>query len=624
MNHRRYRFLATAMFAALAALTLAPPRAAADDDTTDPAAWAPADSVLFMGIDDVTKLIAQVKQSSFYKLMHDPDLKDLPGQTSLPQKFTQEFRKQVAGALDIQPDKLRNPFAGPVALFASRPRDEDAGTDVTVALVAGVGDHKLAAEYYEKATRKFRSIADNHEKVSFRSHTIDVFTTENHSDEADDGESDDQDNSPPDATSPEDNFKQMTDEAFSKIFSADAMPEKLALCLTDDRLIVASAPETIKNVLRRKPGSGATLLETDNYKTLLHKFKPVGAVRFVLNLSSFFDMMEADDGHKAKETIDMLGLRSMRAVIGHLDYGGKEYESRFEAELLISGPRTGLAKILSMKNTPLAPPKTVASDTFMYWRVNLDILALLDEIERIVRQNDADAADQMHRTLESVPFGEGQTLNLRKEVFAALDPPMILALGFAQPYNPDCPRFLFSLGVKDKDALTRFLGRLTEVAAGMLIERESRGQLVYDASFGGMSVTVGDDALLIGTTPAVDRAMQPGAKRETLAALPDYRRLAALAPPDAWCVVYVDSRRMYEGALELARHKDALMAAQFSNPAAMMTSQFVESLTQGIKPEDIDRARALLKYQASAILTIRTTPDGLHLVNIQLHPAAGD
>ncbi len=617
MNTRRNRLVALTLIA------LGAPALAAPAEATDPAAWAPADALAFIGVDDVAKLTAQIKRSNFYKLMHDPDLKDLPGQASIPQKFTEEFRKRLAGSLDIKPDKLHNPFAGPLVAYLVR-SPESENEDIEGVVVAGIGNTALMKEYYQKATRKFRAAADNHEKIDFHDYTIDVFTTESRADDENGDEEDEQDTPALDPTTPEENLTAMMDEVFGKLFSAESMPEKLALCLTEDRLIVAPAPRMIKAVLRRKVGEGRTLLETDNYKALLHAFKPLGSIRFLVNLGMFMDMMESEDGEKAKQTINLLGLRSMRAVIGHLEYGAKAYESKLEAELLMSGPRTGLARILSMKNTPLAPPSLASADDFMYWRFNLDIAGLVDEIERMVRQDDPDAADEFHQTLESVPFGEGQTLNLRKEVFANLRPPLVLTVGFKQPYGPESPRFLFSLGVKDKDAMDRFLARLGEVAAGMLVERETRGVVVYDASFGGFSLTANNDAVILGTTAAVDRALQPGRKSENLATRAAFRKLTELAPAEAWGVVYIDSRRMYEGALELARNKDALMAAQFSNPAAMMTAQLVESLTAGIKPDEIDRAKALLKYQASTILTIATTPDGLRLTNIQLRPAAGE
>lgn len=603
------------------AATMAAPAQTGDTRSADPASWVPENALVYLGVSDTTTLIEQVKKTAYYEMMQDPDAKDLSGPMSLPLKIYEEFKQQLAAALDTQSDRLRNPFGGPLALFVAPP-DGDPEGDIQVVLAAGIGDVSLMRDYYDKATRKFREIADNHEKLSFKSHTIDYFTTETSSEQDENGADDDPNEFSFDEFGSGDaQLAEMMGELLGTLFSADSMPPKLALCLTGDRLIAAPTPDAVKAVLRRER-SGPSLTDTESHKTLLREFKPLGAVRLLINLAGLFDLMEATEGDKARDALKILGARSARAVVGHVLYDGDKFESKIEALLLLRGERTGLPKIFSMENGPVTPPPSISADSFMYVGLNANLAAIVDEIERMVRLDDPEEADRMHATLESIEIGDGETLSLRRELLEKLSAPLTFALGFQEPYGPDSVRMLLTLAHRDKDALGRFLEKLSNMWVGMLIDREVRGDLIYDGAFGGMSLAVADDALLGGSTPAVESALRAPSPEHSLARSSGFKAAAALAPKEAWATFYVDSKKMYEAALEMARDKGALRAAQFTNPANLIALQIVESMTMGIEEGKLDAARRLSKYQAPSIFTVTTTPEGIRAVQIQLKAEA--
>ncbi len=578
----------------------------------DPGLWAPSDAVLFVAIDDLTDLLGRWKQMAFWDMFSDPDLKDLSASFSLPQKLAEQFRNRLAEALELKPDQLENPFAGSIVLYASNLTDEQP----QVALIAGVGNAELMQKYYRRATRRFRELSDQHEKVEFRSYTIDSFVTERDEDqEADDEDEADEDDLDA-ALEGGDDLDSAVEEMLSQLFSPEAMPEKLALCLTADRLILAPTPEIIKAVLRR--GESETLCDNELYRALTRKFDPPGQLRFMVDLQKLLEAVAAEGDEETAQTIKMLGLNGVRGIIAHADYGSGGYEGRLEAELLVSGQRSGLIKILSMKNTPVKRPQVVVNDAFAFGWVNLDLGELLDEIERMVRQMDPAGADELRTTLESVPFGEEETLDIRKGLLAFLAPPLSVSMGFEKPYSAQSSRLLLTIAARQRQPLQQLLEKLSELAAGMLIDRELRGTFIYDVSMGGFSIAVSEQAVLIGSTPCVERGIQGTAEQPPA---DDFARLARLVPPDAWCVVYSDPRRMYEAVFELARQKDQL-AMQFGNPAAMVTAAMVEALVEDIPPDQLDKAKALLKYQAPSLMTIRTTSDGIYVISVQAPPEA--
>ncbi|MFQ5806925.1 MAG: hypothetical protein ACE5I3_10790 [Phycisphaerae bacterium] len=590
--------------------------------TVDPASWVPSDALAYVGVADIEKLSHEFQRTAFYKLMQDPNAKESWGRVSLLSKFYEEFKNRLAKSLDTEPDKLKNPFGGPMALYVTPPR-ADPADEPGVVLVAGIGDAALMKGYYEQATRKFRELADNHEKVSFASYTIDQFTTEARGEGAEDEDPNDEDFDEFDLgafDADDESFAAALDKLFGQLFSSDAMPEELVLCLTEDRLIAAPTPAHVKAVLRRER-AGNSLVETEAYKTLLREFKPLGALRLAINLPRLFDMMAAVEGDEAEEALAMLGAKGTGSLIGHALFGSKDFESKLELLLLLSGERTGLAKVFSMKNRAVAPPAAVSADSVIYASVNANLTETLDEVERMVRRADPEAADQMRSSMETVELPDGETLNLRKEVLEKLREPLTFTMAFVRPYGPQSTRLRLTLGHRDKEAMARFLDKLSSLSPGMMLERELRGTLLYDIPSVGFSVAPTDNAIIAGTTDAVDAALQMPVPEESLAAEPEFKRAAALAPREAWGVLYVDSRRMFEAALEMVKNKDALVAARFMNPASFIPLRIVEAFTAGVGEDQIDATRHLSKYQAPSIVTVATTPDGIRMTQIQLVPS---
>jgi hypothetical protein len=585
----------------------------------DPASWVPSDALAYVGISDIKELSDQFRKTAFYRLMQDPDAKESWRQVSILLRFYEAFKNRLAKSLDIEPPELRNPFGGPAAMYLATARGEPAD-ELQPVFVAGIGDASLVRDYYDRATRKFSEMADSHEKISFGSYTIDQFRTEAPAEEDEGPNDEDSDEFHFDAFDADDeSFAMALDELFGGLFSADAMPEELVLCLTEDRLIVAPTPEHVKEVLGRER-SGGSLVETEAYRALVREFQPLGSIRWLIDLRRLFEMMEAAEGREAREALTMLGAKSMQSVIGHVLYDNQQFESKLEAMLLLNGERSGLAKILSMKNRPVTSPASVPADSFIYASVNANPIEILDELEAMIRRDDPDAADEMRASTESLELPGGEKVSLRKELLEKLCEPLTFAMAFQRPYGPQSTWLQLTLGHRDKEAVACFLENVSSLTGETLLKREAHGRLAYDLAYGGFSLAPTDKAIIAGTTNAVDAGLQAPDPGQSLAADPGFQRATALAPREAWGVLYVDSRRLFETAFEMAKNKDALTAGQVANPANLIALGIVEAFTMSIDDNQIDAARQLAKYQAPSIITVATTPDGIRLTQIQLRP----
>lgn len=586
----------------------------------DPAQWVPDDVLAYVGIADTRQLGEELARTTHYRNAQALPAKDMPTGMSVLRKTLEGLKRRLGKALGIEPEKLRNPFAGPMALYVLAPPGDPAD-GVKAVFVASVGDAELMRTYYDGAMRKLAERAGRHEQIQFGLYTMERFTRESPATQPDGKLAGGA--KPGDALLGaldlhERSFPALLEEFPSRLFSPESMPDELVFCLADDRLIIAPTPEQVKDVLRRER-MGASLAETDAYRTLLRVFKPLGSIRFWVNLSRLFELMEVTEGAKASQALTTLGAESATGVVGHILYDGRQFEGKCEALVLFRGQPSGLAKILSMKNRPVSPPPSVPDDSGLYASLNVDVLATVDELERMVRREDAEAADELRATVESMQLPDGQTLNLRQELLENLSPPLTFVLGFRRPYGPQSTYVRVTIGQRDQKVTARFLEKLSNLWPGSLIQREVGGAVAYDV-LGGVSVASEEQVLVVGTSAAVDETLQGVSSSGSLAADPRFQQAAALVPAEAWGVLYVDSRRVYEAALELSKNKAALMGTQLQNPANVIALKMAEAFASDGDEDQSEAARQTAKYLAPSIYTATTTPDGILLTQIELLP----
>ena len=597
----------------------APP--AAHPTKVEPAEWAPADSLVYVGITDVGETWDSFKKTGGYAMMADPAAAEaLAGVSPLSAAIT-ELQSRLAKMLGVPPAELKNPFDGPLTFYAAAPRGAKPEA-IELGVVAGVGDAELMKTYYQAAVTRLKALG-THETVSADADTIDVFTMneskpptgeaagDNEFDKLDEGQAS------PLAGSPE----QMLKKGLDKYFSANSLPAKLAACLTADRLIVASTADHVKTVLQHEKRA-RTLADTDDHQALLQHLKPVGTVRFLVNLPRILDMVKGvtsgPEADELRKTFKMIGAESLGSVVGHMRVGASSYDSKIESLFLMSGQRAGLARVLSMENIPTAPPATVPAGTCIYVGCNLSATALLDEIEQMMRDVDAAWADSMQAALtRQLPTGE--TINYRKDFLEHLRGPLTVAFGFTRPLGPNCARLLLGLGHKDQAAVTAFL--TGPAAQGLLQPRDLRGNQVFDLPGippflpAGLALAPTSDRLILGTTPAVEAALNPAAS-EPLSATEAWRRVARVVPEQAWLTIYFDGRGLLDATSELAGKKDELAAAGTPDLSAMLLMQ----LTQSADSTGKGGVGKLAKYAGQAIYTVSTTPAGLQVTAVQLRP----
>ncbi len=598
------------VFASLAAAS-----ARADADARDPARWVPADAMAYFGIVDIGELKQAWHRTVEYQMTQDPQLKALLDELpSSWNKLLEQLRERIAKVLGTEPEQIQNPFGGGLALFIMPATSQQVELPVRAALAVGVADQARMRAYYRQAVRRLRDRVNEYERQEFADERIDVFIR---------GELDpsDQDSAHQDANKPADDDTPLDlspsvsfNRLLDRIFRKDSLPPRLAMCLTDERLIVATDEALIKGVLRGWKSS-PTLAEADEYRYLLRKFEPAGQVRMLISMPRVVDAIRQQDDAAAALFASM-GIDNIRSVLAHIRYGERDYDSRLDVLVHTEGEPRGLVRIFAMPNRPVQPTRFVPDDTAFYLSLNLDFQRLFDEIERMLRQRDPAAADAFIRSLTEVTTPDGQTINLKDQLFANLGAPLEVLWRFSPPYGPETVRVALRVPIRNADQIRGVL-RAVGPSAG-LTERDLEGATVFDLAFGGISIGVQEAQLVAGVQAAVERAMQQAETVAPLATSKRFKAVARFVPQGAWGLFYSDGERILKAMLGMARKRKEFETTMFTNPLAGMGQVMAAALSESIPPEKLDDAARMAEYQSVELLTVSSSPDGVWLRAIQV------
>jgi hypothetical protein len=580
----------------------------------DPAAWAPADALLYIGVTNVQATWDDLKQTSSFASMQDEKLASEMPSLQMFGKLLDGVRGRLAELLNVEREQLKNPLGGALALFLEVPAGGKPG-DAQLVLVAEITDAALLKQYYETALTRLKE-RGKHESVTAGEYTIDVVTGLANEGAA---EAETADEDVPEMTSPE----EMVQQALDDLFDPSALPESLAMARAGERLIVGASADQVRAVLKREKAS-ETLAGSDDYKAMGRKFKPLGPIRFLLNVPRLIDLAKAEasesEAQSMRDWIQLLGADSLGSLLAHARIGAGAAEWKFEAFLMMRGERTGLAKILTMDNTATAPPPSLSADTAIGLVLNVNAAATLDEVERMLRQSDPQQADAFRSGLQ-VPLPTGETFDFRKNFIDHLRAPLSFSLAIAKPVSPANVNLLISINHNDEAALVRALGG---PAFGGFQAREVRGRQVFDSPPmppflppGMLAAAPTNDRLLIGNTSAVESALEAGTQ-PTLAESDNWRKLSRFLPEQAWLLVYLDQHRLLEAIAEVMEKGDEL-AAGGPSLGAMFLMGAAQSMSQDLSGGGAELQK-MTKYATQSAVTISTRPDGLLITGVQLKP----
>ncbi|MGE3182894.1 MAG: hypothetical protein AB7N71_14780, partial [Phycisphaerae bacterium] len=572
----------------------------------DPANLAPREALLFVGVTDAERTWEDFKKTNGYRAYQDTQLRESVAEWNVMSGAMKKLREKIATALETSPDALKNPFQGPLAFYVTgEPGREEPG----MVLVATIGDRALLEQYVSTATKRMRAVASNVETVDAGADQILVFHNKPASPANDNVAEEDELNFDADdeLSSPMDDLGNV-DKMIDTFFSADSLPEELALCQGRERFYLASTAADIRAALRLSESE--SMSSHEDRRTMDRLLAPLGPIRMVVNWPRIFELLEAEGRRRGNDdfnvTRKVVGTECMQSFIGHMRIADDGFDGILDGYQLTRGTCSGVMDILRMENRATAPGPQVGAETLLFGSLNLDVSGFLDKVEKILRQQDPAQADMMKASLESAPLPGGEeTINLRREFFDHLKPPVTFGIDLRPPYQPDEIRVLLSFGSSNAEAITRTMGKNP-----LTTQREQRGATVFFSPMIPIETTATSDRFMIGSAPAIDSALS-GTPNRPLNETSSFRTVAKAVPEDSWMTVFIETPTLYRALLAYQKHKEALTA----NPmdvAKGLVAGLIEGF-QGELPDDPAMVERLIRYQAPSIFTLSTTTEGIRI-----------
>lgn len=576
---------------------------AASADPIDPAVWCPADAVCYVGTDDVAALWRHIQATAAYRMLQDPAARAASAEVSAAYRFFEGLNQRLARLLQSEPDALRSPFSGPMALYV--PASVAAAGALRAVLIATVADRESMRGMFDRAVARLGQQAGGRENVSFLGYEIVCFRAAAPAAGAAPIDPDEDALTRPREAS---GLAALAAQV-EALLGAETPPAELALCLAGDRLIVAAQVEDVRAALRG-PEGGRVLRDRAEYRALERGDAAAGALRYFVDAPAALDLGLGRDEREAKFRA-ALGLGALRALVGQVAFDGREYEYRCDALLAVSGDRHGLARLATPENRPIDPPRGVPADAALLVTVQLEPSNMWDAWLDVLRRTDPSQATELASA--AAAFGPPDApIDLRKELLARLRGPLTIWLAPGAPTAVDAARLVVSLGCTDSSTIGQVFDRLAPLAGGAITARETGGRRVFEFGPAGVALATGREEVLLGTRAAVERAIG-GESTASLVDDPTFRKALALAPREAWALIFVDRRRLLE----------ARLAAAVTRPDEASTDlgeRFAASVVGSAAGQP--GARELLRFQAAAIATLATTPEGLRFTSLQLLPPA--
>ena len=261
-------------------------------------------------------------------------------------------------------------------------------------------------------------------------------------------------------------------------------PRQLAYFARDKMLVLASHRDLLKQVLAVWNGKGEAKLLADDRRYLAVMSKCVRSggeeplIRWYLNPVKL--AIRATGQQPMANSILVLlekhgGLSEVQVVGGTAMFATEEFDSVFQAHLLLGRRTMGAMNVLALGSGETTPEPWAPPDATGYMTLHWDFAKTYDAAAMLF---DAFRGEGAWQREYAIPLGERLDLDVRKEVVAALAGRVSLVSWVERPVRVNSQAALFGLKLKNADQFRSVLDRVAGRFAGQLV-RDSHGQYAF-------------------------------------------------------------------------------------------------------------------------------------------------
>ncbi len=588
-----------------------------------PAAWAPKDSIIYVGITNCDAMVASAKKTAGWRMMEDPAARKL---TDRWKKVTKKIQQFIADKLGLEsPKELEVYPHGPAALFLTLapPANEDEAPQPSVGLIMDMGEdidrmkvlvRKALRKAYDRGARKSVKEIAGTEVMTIRFKR-----------KSDREEMETQGGPDPELMALAQEIAEaleldpMEAMALNQTLSnlGVKLPKEFAFAYSGSRFVLASDTRTAEQAVKRlKGGTESSFAADAAMRSLSRHCAPNADVQFVVNIPGVVELASASNAD-APKSIKALGLRSLGALVSTFEVAPSSgIDFRGRGFLQVRGEPVGVAKLLMMPNRRTAPPASISADTAVFGSANINPSAILAEVIEIATRMNAAWGEQMRAAMKR-PQLDGSMLDIQKDVVDYLTGPLFGGLTLSSPYDNDHVGAMLALGHRSRQAVDKLLAM---IPPGVLMASEMMGSTIFDAALpvSGVALAVTDKVLIVpGTRPTIESYIR-GENRDGggLADDPEFKRALRHVPRESSVMFFGSGRKLFDAQMAIHKAGDLTDSPQLFMSSAGAFLRY--ALLQNFIGAELEDARPLRKYQTSAILTVSRQSDGLRFDGVYL------
>ena len=146
-----------------------------------------------------------------------------------------------------------------------------------------------------------------------------------------------------------------------------------------------------------------------------------------------------------------IGLDTIRAIGGSMILGDEEYEAILHGHLLLSSPRKGITKVISLKPDDYQPELWMPKDAMFYSTTSWDVPQMFQELRGIF---DLTLEEGTFDTFITENIDDRLEMSLEEDILSQLSGQLSMSQIAAQPGKLNSASWIFGLGVTDSEKAT--------------------------------------------------------------------------------------------------------------------------------------------------------------------------
>jgi hypothetical protein len=456
----------------------------------------PAETILFVNVEDFNQTQRQFEKTSFYKLYKDPAMADFvaDAKTKWREKLPQQSNKIVQAILDTE----ILPQGRAAAALITNEQNKEANEPAVLFITQWGEKLPKIAEAVEKEVKKLTEDGAHRKSENYRDVNIETVVEEG-------------------ATA-------------------------VSYCFFKDCLIGSTNVDVLKFVIAHiKGASSETLADDSDYTAALKTTGPYHDIDFYVNIKQIIKTAVASDASgDTRKTISDIGLDNIVALGCSVGFSRQPGSNCCGTVLLkINGVKKGICRMLEAESATFKAPRFLPASTYSVTFINLNIKKAYDELYSVLCDAEPSLAEELLTPLVPSSSDGEPDVELERDIIENLGSQIVLAQTVNKPFSAGSApsASLIALGVSNRSALEKSLSYLhSKLIAPDRPDskRQLLGYTIYLFDFfsllpnfprGGltpmqqpmketvlqtpaMAFTVTDTHLILGSEPIVEKAIR--------------------------------------------------------------------------------------------------------------------